>query len=178
GRTAIDKTSASSIDSIVRLLLSELSRILKISTDRIDINRAIVDYGIDSLKAIELIHGIEASLSVALPLATVFQQASIAEIAAQVFNQSAGGSLSQPVTQPERSASRDHDLSLGQQALWIIQQLEPDNSAYYIPACARILGELNQAAFRKAFELLVQRHPTLRTTFPAADGMPRQCIQD
>jgi amino acid adenylation domain-containing protein len=66
---------------------------------------------------------------------------------------------------------RDIPLSYGQRALWFLQKLAPGATAYNVslPARAR---HLDAAAFRAAWQALADRHPVLRTTYPAPGGSP------
>ncbi|HLO86301.1 MAG TPA: amino acid adenylation domain-containing protein [Nostocaceae cyanobacterium] len=67
-------------------------------------------------------------------------------------------------------------LSFAQQRLWFFSQLEPDSSAYNIPAAIRLRGKLNIAALTKSITEIIQRHEILRTTFTAVDGEALQII--
>ena len=66
---------------------------------------------------------------------------------------------------------KDIPLSYGQRALWFVQRLAPDATAYNVslPARAR---DLDPVAFRAAWQALASRHPALRTTYPALAGQP------
>ncbi len=81
-------------------------------------------------------------------------------------------------TPPIPRASRDGDLplSFAQQRLWFLDQWEPGNPVYNIPAAARLRGTLDVPAFRAALGEIIRRHEALRTTFPEAEGQPRQVI--
>lgn len=69
------------------------------------------------------------------------------------------------------SGIRDIPLSYGQRALWFVQRLAPSAPAYNVslPARAR---DLDTAAFVAAWQALADRHPVLRTTYPAPGGSP------
>jgi hypothetical protein len=69
------------------------------------------------------------------------------------------------------SESRDTPLSYGQRALWFVQRLAPSATAYNVslPARAR---RLDADVFRAAWQTLADRHPALRTTYPAPGGTP------
>src|SRR5438270_522527 len=70
---------------------------------------------------------------------------------------------------PLRPAPRDEPLplSLGQETLWFLDQLEPGNTTYNCPAVVRFTGPLDPEAVRRAFEVIVHRHEALRSTFHA-----------
>lgn len=69
-------------------------------------------------------------------------------------------------------------LSYGQRALWFLQQLDPGSGAYNIKLAARISTGVDAAALRDAFQLLVNRHSSLRTVFPSFKGGPVQQVQE
>src|SRR6185369_2816851 len=69
-------------------------------------------------------------------------------------------------------------LSQGQRALWFLQQLAPDSAAYSITNAVSIHGPLDTAAFKLAFQSLVDSHPALRSTFKTIDGQPAQLVHE
>jgi len=69
-------------------------------------------------------------------------------------------------------------LSYGQRALWFLQQLDPGSGAYNIKLAARINSSVDAAALRNALQLLVNRHPSLRTVFPSSKSGPIQQVQE
>lgn len=72
---------------------------------------------------------------------------------------------------------RDIPLSYGQRALWFVQKLAPGATAYNVSLPARARG-LDTAAFRSAWQALADRHPVLRTTYPAPGGSPVGRVHD
>lgn len=68
-------------------------------------------------------------------------------------------------------------LSWAQQRLWFLDQLEPGSSAYNISWTVRLRGALDESALEHAWQALCERHETLRTVFPAVDGVPHQEIR-
>ena len=72
--------------------------------------------------------------------------------------------------------NRSLPLSFAQQRLWFLDQLVPENPFYNMPAAVQLQGHLNLKAFQQAFNAIVQRHETLRTTFTQVDGQPTQVI--
>ena len=58
-------------------------------------------------------------------------------------------------------------LSPGQETLWFLDQLEPGNTTYNCAAVVRMTGPLDPEIVRRAFEAIVHRHESLRSTFHA-----------
>jgi thioesterase domain-containing protein/NRPS condensation-like uncharacterized protein/acyl carrier protein len=67
-------------------------------------------------------------------------------------------------------------LSLNQQRLWILDQLDPASAAYIIPVCLRLKGPLVIETLQRSLDGVVARHATLRTTFDVRDGGPVQLV--
>ncbi|BAY10177.1 non-ribosomal peptide synthetase [Calothrix sp. NIES-2098] len=67
-------------------------------------------------------------------------------------------------------------LSFAQQRLWFFSKLEPESSAYNIPAAVKLTGKLNIVALSKSINEIIRRHEILRTTFTIVDGEPIQVI--
>jgi hypothetical protein len=61
-------------------------------------------------------------------------------------------------------------LSYAQWGMWFQNQLAPNSSAYNTGFAMRILSAANPTAIEQLFQTLVQRHPTLRTTFALRDA--------
>src|SRR5215510_7227767 len=69
-------------------------------------------------------------------------------------------------------------LSYGQRALWFLHQLDPTSPAYNLMYAGRIRSTLDLPALRRTFQILVDRHPSLRTTYATHDGEPVQQVHD
>src|ERR1700680_1390260 len=67
-------------------------------------------------------------------------------------------------------------LSYNQQGIWFLYQLAPESTVYNVHFAARISSDVNVPALRRALQLLVDRHPSLRTTFPGRSGRPVQRV--
>jgi myxalamid-type nonribosomal peptide synthetase MxaA len=66
--------------------------------------------------------------------------------------------------------------SLGQQRLWLLEQLEPGTGRYNVGSTLRIPGPLDEDALRRALDELVVRHESLRTAFATVEGQAAQVI--
>ena len=67
-------------------------------------------------------------------------------------------------------------MSFGQQRLWLLDQLEPGQSAYHIAAALRLEGALDAAALERSLNEIVRRHEALRTTFSNSAEGPIQLV--
>jgi len=76
-----------------------------------------------------------------------------------------GIQVNQSVIVPRRRDSNRAPLSLSQQRLWFLNQLEPESRAYGLTVGVRLKGELDKPAFEGAIDEIVRRHEILRTVF-------------
>lgn len=79
-------------------------------------------------------------------------------------------------TIPRRPAGIASPLSFAQERFWLLQQLDPENTAYNEPIALSLHGPLNYEAVSLALKALVQRHEILRTIFPIMESEVRQLI--
>ncbi|MEM8676925.1 MAG: condensation domain-containing protein, partial [Cyanobacteria bacterium P01_G01_bin.67] len=66
--------------------------------------------------------------------------------------------------------------SFAQQRLWFLQQLEPESTAYNIPAALELTGNIDLDILRKSINDICDRHEILRTVFVTVDNEPKQKI--
>lgn len=147
------------------------SEVLGISP--IGVHYDFIQLGGHSLLAIQIMVLIQSRLQVKLPVHSLFDAPTVAEVAALV-RASEGvdtGADIQPI-----SRSHPIPLSVGQQQLWFLNQLNPQSPAYNEDVTIIFNESLNIPALEGAFTELIRRHEVLRTTFPAIDGQPFQKI--
>jgi NRPS condensation-like uncharacterized protein len=129
-----------------------------------------------SLLATQVIARVRSVLQVELPLRSLFEAATIAELATRV--EQALRSEQGVTVPPLVPGSREQELplSFAQQRLWFLDQLEPQNVAYTMPLAVKLEGRLDVSALRRSVQEMVERHESLRTTFVAQAGSPVQVI--
>jgi amino acid adenylation domain-containing protein len=132
-----------------------------------------IQLGGHSLLAIQIMVLIQSRLQVRLPIHSLFDCPTVAELA--VLVRAAEGVDTGTDIQP---ILRSHTipLSVGQQQLWFLNQLTPEASAYNEDVTIIFNEPLNIPALEKSFTELIRRHEILRTTFPSIDGQPFQKI--
>src|SRR6266481_2269668 len=69
-------------------------------------------------------------------------------------------------------------LSHGQRGQWFLYQMDRQGPAYNVCYPSQIRSPLDLAAFRRALQKLVDRHPALRTTFEERDGVLLQRVHE
>ena len=120
-----------------------------------------------SLLATQVISRVRQELGVQLALRSLFEAATLQDFVASIEHSERAASM--PVLR--RVDERQPQLqSFAQQRLWFLWQLEPHSSMYNIARALELTGTLDPRAVRQAFDMLVQRHAVLRTTYFEADG--------
>jgi amino acid adenylation domain-containing protein len=130
-----------------------------------------------SLLATQLASRVRATLGVELPLRALFENPTVAGLAAEAERRLRGGAAAAPpITRAPRTGPVP--LSFAQQRLWFIDQLDPGSAAYNITSAHRASGPLDVAALAASLAALVRRHEILRTVFAAGAGGPVQVIAE
>ena len=119
-----------------------------------------------SLLSTQVMSRIRDIFHVDLPLKTLFETRDLAALAALIdaARHNGSGSSAHPLVHVPRTD--DIPLSFAQQRLWFLDQLEPGNSNYNLPAAIHLEGQLDSACFIRCINDLIQRHESLRTASP------------
>ncbi|MEL4894315.1 amino acid adenylation domain-containing protein [Crocosphaera sp. Alani8] len=75
-------------------------------------------------------------------------------------------------TIPKRQDLQNSPLSLAQERLWFLHQLDPENPAYNIAIAWEFTGNLDYNILEKSFNEIIKRHESLRTKFMVLQGKP------
>ena len=156
---------------------------------RVDIDSSFFDLGGHSLLAIQLVSRIRNLLHIDLPVRLLFDNPTVAGLAAAIVSSPKNAATAGAVTEQDRDFSNQTDssilrrtdrdfvpLSLTQEQMWFIDQLSPDSAAYNMPHAFRLEGALNLSALEHSLNEIVRRHESLRTTFASIDGTPVQVV--
>lgn len=77
------------------------------------------------------------------------------------------------LTPPSKTVSPlDWPISLGQERLWFLQQIDPTSAAYNMPGILAIRGQVMPNMLELAFQILASRHLVLTSVCPEQDGKP------
>ncbi|HEY0366677.1 MAG TPA: condensation domain-containing protein, partial [Pyrinomonadaceae bacterium] len=156
-------------------LQTAVARLLRVDPKQIDVDQPITRYGLDSLMAAELLHAIEERFGITIPLSTLLESVSVSQLCERFREVSVRTEQRHDASESD-SSSTARPLSSNQQSLWFLHQLAPHEPTYNLAFAARVQGSLDANGLRNAFQSLVDRHASLRTTFAAGDGEPVQQI--
>ncbi|HEU4597747.1 MAG TPA: amino acid adenylation domain-containing protein [Pyrinomonadaceae bacterium] len=126
-----------------------------------------------SLKATQVVSRLQQTRA-ELSLRDIFNYPTIAELSAFLDRQEAGETLEAIPTVPR---AEDYPTSHAQQRLWVLAQVG-GGAAYHMADGLRLRGPLAPGALGAAFDALIERHETLRTSFAEVDGELRQRVAD
>lgn len=127
-----------------------------------------------SLLATQFLARVRAQFQIELSLAALFLSPTIAAIADVIDRAETCPLASAPMPVPRTAVI---PLSLAQQRLWFLHQLDPATSrAYHLPIRLRIQGTLDRRALQAALRAMVRRHESLRTRIVDEAGQPMQAI--
>ncbi|OUD14110.1 hypothetical protein TPSD3_07155 [Thioflexithrix psekupsensis] len=148
--------------------------------------------GGDSIKAIMLLNQLQEQLKIEISLADILTYATIADFAH--FLQENYPNIPEKLQADYHEIKEEHftpvlahlkktkeciqscPMSFAQQQLWLLLQLQENNTAYNLPITLVIKDKLDFDILQQSLSLLVQRHDILRTCFGMEDKQPLQFI--
>ncbi|UHA72100.1 non-ribosomal peptide synthetase [Paenibacillus sp. 481] len=173
--------------------------------ERIGVLDNFFERGGHSLKAMLLIAQCEKALGIEVPLRLLFERPTIRELAEQLVLMQAKehAEALEPFDTPDssdptdpadssrqRSAERKlteiaalakqpyYSVSSAQKRIYVLQQLDVSSTSYNVPGAFMLKGKFDLERLEQAFEHLVARHESFRTSFALVDGEPMQFVDD
>ncbi|APE36327.1 non-ribosomal peptide synthetase [Nocardia mangyaensis] len=145
-----------------------------LGSDRVSVDQSFFELGGNSLSATKVVARVNSSLGATIALRDLFDAPTVAQLSARIVP-AAEGARGRPALAPRVRPDRI-PLSPAQQRMWVLNQLDPDSSAYNIAIALRLTGTLDVHALRQALADVITRQETLRTRYPADAEGPRQVI--
>jgi amino acid adenylation domain-containing protein len=142
-----------------------------LGVERVGVDDSFFDLGGDSLLAMRVIAAVNTGMDAGLSVRALFEAPTVAQLAPRIGGEA--GRL-EPLVAVERPAVVP--LSFAQSRLWFIDQLQGPSAIYNMAVALRLRGRLDAEALGAALADVVGRHESLRTVFPAVEGIPRQLV--
>lgn len=128
-----------------------------------------------SLKAMALISAIQMKSGHNIPLKILFERPTVHGLTEYI--KASGGNRMEDYTTIQPSMVQEYyPVSSAQKRMYILQQMDEQDTRYNMPATLMIEGNLDIPQLEKALQVLGERHESLRTGFPEREGIPVQKI--
>ncbi|HXO21370.1 MAG TPA: amino acid adenylation domain-containing protein, partial [Thermoanaerobaculia bacterium] len=173
GRHASSRSFVAPRSPVEELLAGIWSAVLGL--DAVSVRDNFFSLGGHSLLATQVVSRTREVCGVELPLRTLFEAPTIAELAPHVEAGRQRGLAAPPlVARPRREPL---PASFAQERLWFLDQLGTEGSSYNVPLALQLDGGLDVSALAAALGELVRRHEALRTTFASVSSAVAQVGQ-
>jgi tyrocidine synthetase-3 len=149
-------------------LSSIWSEVLKLPLSRIAARRSFFELGGHSLLIMQVISRVQEVFGVRLMPADIFEKPTIRELAALIGTRE----RSAIVRIPKLPETGTYPLSSVQRRLFAIHQSNPNSVSYNIPSIFEVEGHVTRERLEEVVRALIQRHPSLRTSFVIEHGEP------
>jgi amino acid adenylation domain-containing protein len=159
-------------DVLEQRLAALWGELLDIPPGSVGLEQDFFELGGNSLSAALLLARVEQQLGVRLPMALFFGNTKLRRLAEKVRLAAPTPRASLRPALPQEY----YPLSAEQSRLFILYQMEPGTLSYNITEAYRVEGLPDRQRIREAFERLIARHESLRTSIVTVDGTPLQRI--
>ena len=139
--------------------------------ERVGVDDSFFELGGDSLSAMRVVAAVNTSLDAGVSVRVLFEAPTIRRLAPRIGG---GGGGLEPLVAVARPAVVP--LSFAQSRMWFIDQLQGPSPIYNMAVALRLSGGLDVEALGAALVDVVGRQESLRTLFPAVEGVPRQRV--
>ncbi|HEV2147847.1 MAG TPA: amino acid adenylation domain-containing protein [Longimicrobiaceae bacterium] len=171
-RGAIETRYVPPRDPVEEALVREWEEVLEMR--EVGVHDDFFELGGHSLSATRLVARVRELFGTDLPLRTLFESPTVAQVARHVAAAQGSPAPATPIT--PRPGGGSAPLSFAQQRLWFHDRLHPGSAVYNIPAAVRLDGPLDTAAMAAALGEIVRRHEALRTVFAEGPDGPEQRV--
>ncbi|WP_088943057.1 non-ribosomal peptide synthetase [Rhodococcus sp. 1168] len=144
-----------------------------LGVERVGRTDSFLDLGGNSLVATRLVARLGAALDVKVPVPLLFGNPAVGDLAREIELRSLGDAHAAlaPRDRPDRIP-----LSLAQQRMWFLNRFDTASAVNNIPVAIRLSGRLDTSALFHSIRDLIERHESLRTSYPDHDGVGFQSI--
>ena len=141
---------------------------------RVGIHENFFEIGGHSLMATQVTARIQESLGVEVPLAGLFEAATVAKISLLVEAARTGGRKAKLPVIEAASSAVDPPMSFVQQRLWFLSRMDASSTFLNLSNHFTLKGPLDVGMFQRSILEIYRRHQVLRATFKEQQGQPKQ----
>ena len=134
--------------------------------EEIGVDDNFFELGGDSLKAIMVISNIRKKIGVNLSMNQFFDEPTIAQMAK--YLEAGEQDLIPKISKAE--CKEYYTASIGQKRIYILQHIDKNTTSYNAPMVKHIKGKIDCERLTSAFNRMIKRHESLRTSFHEIDG--------
>jgi len=156
-------------EKLIEIFLENLG-----TAEPIGITENFFDIGGDSLKAVSLVATIKKAFNADISLMDVFKNPTVRGISDIV-------QLSEDVLYKDIEAVADREyypMSSAQKRMYIVNKMDRSSITYNMPTVLRIRGTIDREKLKRTFDVLVERHESLRTVFKEMNNSLVQQVLD
>ena len=159
-----DLDYAEPLDEVEKGLATIWQEVLEV--DRIGRNDNFFELGGHSLNATTMAAKVHQQFQVELPLRELFSRQTVKELSEYIKTKETTDFITiNPVGEKEY-----YRVSSAQKRLYLTHMVDRTSTSYNIPLAVEISGKLDRKRFEEAFQTLVNRHESLRTSFEFRSG--------
>ncbi len=152
---------------VTRFVREQIASVLKSRPDAVELDRPLVEVGLDSLTSFELKNRIEAELGTSLTIGAFLQRPTARHLVNVVLEKLDTAASDPADARSAGAAALEPTMSVGQEALWFVEQIAPGNPAYGLAMCIGVRPQPDESLINTAFQHVVARHECLRLSFPS-----------
>ncbi|MGV8940241.1 MAG: amino acid adenylation domain-containing protein [Lysobacter sp.] len=153
-------------DALEQSIADAMAKVLGRST--VGIHDGFFELGGHSLLAAQVCARLGRELGREVPLRSLFDAPTVATLA-DLLRSSDTPTQRVVSDVPRRENQATAPMTLMQQRLWVLDQMEPGDVTWNTPAAHRLKGKLDRDALERALREMVRRQASLRTSFAVRD---------
>lgn len=158
-----------------RVLCEQFEKLLGISG--VGVNDNFFTLGGHSLLVFRLLIAMRGAFNIDLPLKTIFDHATVAQLSKIVLAQQAQMHASlPPIVRIDRQGKLP--ASFAQQRFWILYKVDENSAEYNLPVVFSLQGPLQLSLFERALSAMLTRHEVLRSVLYEEGGNIYQRIEN
>ncbi|MGE5343351.1 MAG: amino acid adenylation domain-containing protein [Candidatus Omnitrophota bacterium] len=169
-----EETFVSPADDLEEKLVDIWKGVLKL--EKLGVCHSFFEIGGHSLNAMVLLSRVYKEFNVQIPLVELFKNPTVTGLAEHIrrhLQPKTSFKMIEPAEEKEY-----YPLTSGQKRLYILQTFETDNPAYHMPSVLVLEGTIDKHKLEDAFNALIRRHESLRTSFHMVDEEPVQRVHE